>query len=782
MNYISRIERLAFFLVLLLIFPTILLAQKPIEKKKPRVALVLSGGGAKGIAHIPILQVLDSLNIVPDLVVGNSMGSIVGGLYAMGYSGDSIEKIAKNANWDELIGGSVSLDNVSVEEKNEFGRYLVGTGVKESKIKITPFLLNDQNLRAFLSNLTYPVYKNTDFDKLAIPFRTVATDIVNGKEVILDKGDLAFAMRASMSIPGAFMPVPYENTLLIDGGVLNNFPVDIAKNLNVDIIIGSDVGGGMEPKEKLDNIVTLLFQTGMLHSNLKNPENKALCDILIDHTPNLTFSTGDFNSCEDIYEEGKIATIQNLQALVDLSKKLKGFKQLTHELPTVEEEIVLDTIIYNNISRSNLALVKARTNIKANKKYIRQDILEGINRAMGTTIFSHITFSSITAGSKKGLELNVFEKSKHQINGALHYDNYHGVGLIMNYTGRNIIGHTSRTLVTLDIAEEPRFRIQHQKNFGSDREWWWSTEFYGQQIEQDVFISGESVENMKYRFFDFNNQINRNINSLKSYVGMGVNYQNTHLKPKVDPKYNANVFELNKYDYYTTEIDVHYIQNSFNRVFFPTNGFILKGSISRSLKTDIHISFYNSDLSNISGSTNNFSKLKLEFEKRFLLNDNTTAIMGARTGLTFQDYERDKDVSFTNYGVGAKYFLGGVALQPRNENFVFPGLYEGELLASQFINLNLGLQMKTGISKVYITPHFNVASVGFDNFNDYFENAFRAKGKWEDSIETSFLLSSGATLSYNSLLGPINLDLSWVDNINKVRFFIGIGFNLNRSN
>lgn len=780
MHYISRITKCVFFL--LLIFPPLLLAQRPNETKKPTVALVLSGGGAKGIAHIPTLQLLDSLGIVPDLVVGNSMGSIVGGLYAMGYSGDSIAKIAKNANWDELIGGSVSLNNVGVEEKSEFGRYLVGTGIKESKIKITSFLLNDQNLRVFLSNLTYPVYTNTDFDNLAIPFRTIATDIVNGKEVILDKGDLAFAMRASMSIPGAFMPVPYKNTLLIDGGVLNNFPVDIAKNLNIDIIIGSDVGGGMEPKEKLDNIVTLLFQTGMLHSNLKNPENKALCDILIDHTPNLTFSTGDFNSCEDIYEEGKIATIQNLYALVDLSKKLKGFKQLPHKLPTIKEEIVLDTIIYNNISKSNLALVKARTNIKTNNIYIRQDILNGINRAMGTTIFSHITFRSISAGSKKGLELNVFEKSKHQINAALHYDNYHGVGLIINYTGRNIIGNASRTLVTLDIAEEPRFRIQHQKNFGSDREWWWRTEFYGQQIEQDFFINGESVENMKYRFFELNNQINRNINSLKSYVGVAINYQNTHLKPKVDPKYNGNVFELNKYDYHTTEVDVHYIQNSFDKVIFPTKGFILKGYISRSLKTDIHVNFYNSALSNIRGSTNNFSKVKLEFEKRFLLNDNTTAIMGVTTGLVFQDYEKDNDVSFDNYGVGAKYFLGGVTLQPRNENFVFPGLYEGELLASQFMNLNLGLQMKTGISKVYITPHLNAASVGFHNFNDYFKNAFKAKGKWEDSLETSFLLSSGTTLSYNSFLGPIHLDLSWVNNINKVRFFIGIGFNLNRSN
>mgnify|MGYP000943412927 CR=1 FL=1 len=156
---------------------------------------------------------------------------------------------------------------------------------------MTSSLLNDQTLREFLSKLTYPVYNVSDFDKLSIPYRAMATDIVNGKEVIMDKGTLALAMRASMSIPSVFRPVPYEGTLLVDGGVLNNFPTDVAKNMGADIIIGSDVGGGMAPIEELDNIATILFQTGMLTSNLKNPEHQKNCDILVDHIPYLTYST-----------------------------------------------------------------------------------------------------------------------------------------------------------------------------------------------------------------------------------------------------------------------------------------------------------------------------------------------------------------------------------------------------------------------------------------------------------------------------------------------------------
>jgi NTE family protein len=122
-------------------------------QKNPKIAIVLSGGGAKGIAHIPLLQKLDSLNIVPDLVVGTSMGSLVGGFYAMGYSGDSIASITKNANWDKLLGGKTSLRDVSVEEKSEFGRYLVDFDIKKGKIKTKMSILNDQHLREFFYGL-----------------------------------------------------------------------------------------------------------------------------------------------------------------------------------------------------------------------------------------------------------------------------------------------------------------------------------------------------------------------------------------------------------------------------------------------------------------------------------------------------------------------------------------------------------------------------------------------------------------------------------------------------
>ena len=475
----SKINLNLFLLLFCMAFSQVVFAQE----KKPKVALVLSGGGAKGIAHIRTLQVLDSLNIVPDLIVGNSMGSIVGGLYAMGYSGDSIASLTKNANWERLLGGRVSLNKVGAEEKSEYNRYLIELDFKNGNINTGLYLLNDQNLREFIAFLAVPSYEIEQFDDLPIPFRAVATDIINGEEVILEQGSLAMAMRASMSIPGVFSPVRHENTLLVDGGLLNNFPADIAKNLGADIIIGSDVGDDPKTIESLNSISALLFQGTMMNSNKKRPANRELCDILIDHAPYLTHSTSDFFKANAIYEEGKMATNQQIDALVALSNRLKKFKQRKHELPVTRTEFVFDTIVYQDISQSNLALVKARTAMQPNEEYTIQDIEDGLGRAMGTTIFKDIEFTRLRDDGQFGLILKGVEKSKHQIKGSLHFDGYRGAGLIANYTGRNIIGQASRSLITLDFAKQPKARLQYQKNFGGDRDWWWRTEVFGQILD-----------------------------------------------------------------------------------------------------------------------------------------------------------------------------------------------------------------------------------------------------------------------------------------------------------
>lgn len=767
------------FKIFILIFLFTIPVRTFSQEKKPKVVLVLSGGGAKGIAHIPTLQALDSLGIVPDLILGTSMGSIVGGLYATGYSGDSIASIAKTANWDDLLGGSILLSDVSVEEKSEFKRYLIDFNVENGKPKVSTGIINDQNLREFLSVLTYPVYSINDFDKLPIPFRAIATDIVNGKEVVMDKGSLMLAMRSSMAIPSVFKPVPYEGTLLVDGGVLNNFPTDIAKEMGADIIIGSDVGGGMSPIEELDNIPTILFQAGMLNSNLKNPKNRTYCTILIDHTPNLTYSTGDFENNKEIYEQGKIGTNTQMDGLIALAKQLKPFKSKPHKLPQVPKKFKLDSICYAGISDANLDLVKARANINTNTEYTTDDLVKSVNQAMGTQIFEQITFNSLGIEGKKAIELKAFEKSRHQVKASLHYDTYRGVGLVTNYTGRNVVGKSSRLLLSLDVAEQPRLRLQYQKNFSKLKTWWWRSEFFAERLKKRIFIDGNNADNMRSKLYQFDNEINKNINSFNSYVGLGIDYQYTNLKPINDPEYNNNILDLENYKFNNVELYAKYMFNNMNHVFYATKGTNFNAILTRSIVHKADIKYVDNPTYNQNGSTNGFTKLSLNYEKRIPLNKKVTGVVGATAGFIIEDQLKYNQVSFTNYGYAAKYYFGGTMTSPRKGSFSFPGLHEDELSVSQLLRLNLSAQINP-VGKLYITPHFNIASVGYEDFDDYIKDAFSPNGKWSDAIETSLLISAGATAAYHSYLGPITFDVSWVNDINKIRVFFGIGLVLNR--
>ncbi|QTD38086.1 patatin-like phospholipase family protein [Polaribacter batillariae] len=751
------------------------------QDKKPKVALVLSGGGAKGVAHIPLLQKMDSLGIVPDLIVGNSMGSIVGGLYAMGYSGNEIADLAKHIKWNNLIGGSLSLDNVSNEEKSEFNQYLISAAIVKGKVKINPFILSDQNLRNFLISVTHPVYHISDFDSLPIPFRAIATDIVAGKEVVLDSGSLALAMRSSMSIPGIFSAVPYKNTLLIDGGVLNNFPTDVAKRMGADFIIGSDVGNGMLPKERLDNLQSLLFQSGMIASNLKNPANRKLCDILLSHGKNITYGTGDFGQILNIYQQGKIALSQELPKLIKISKKLKQFKQATKSLPKERDSITLDNIIYKGISKDHLNHIKARTNFKKGAKHTKLDIVKGINTAMGTALFQQIEYGLLDKENKTTLYLNASEIASHQIKGAVHYNNELGAGLILNYTGRNLIGKSSRSLITIDLAKNPKVRLQHQNIFGKNKNWWMRTELYINNYVQGLFTDGFRTEDYKYRFQQVKSHLNRNLSSLKSYVGIGIEYENTVLKPLVPLEVSFEEGEgINRYRYqnYLATLRFHY--NTINKQYFATKGTSIAVNYKRSLDNTLNIDFFSSDSPediNLNGSLAKYHKFSVLASNRFSVSPKSTLITGITGGFIFEDALKENENSFADYGVGTSFFLGGNASIARGGSFIVPGLKDGEVLASQFLKADVSFQYALQ-KKIFITPHMDLVIFGNDTFSNYLQNFTKTSSNWNNINinQTGLIFSTGLTASYNSILGPINIDASFVNDISRIRFFVGIGY------
>jgi NTE family protein len=227
-----------------------------------RIGLVLSGGGARGIAHVGVLEVLEKLRVPIDAIAGTSMGAVVGGLYASGLSPDQIEATIKSINWQGAFRDRPPREDLTLRRKQEDENFLVKfpIGIKGGRPVLPTGLIQGQSLTEMLRRLTLPVARSTNFDDLPTPFRAVATDLETGEEVDMGSGDLTSAMRASLSAPGVFAPVERGGRLLIDGGVSDNVPVDVARAMGVDVVIVVNVGFPLLPRSKLNSVTAISNQ------------------------------------------------------------------------------------------------------------------------------------------------------------------------------------------------------------------------------------------------------------------------------------------------------------------------------------------------------------------------------------------------------------------------------------------------------------------------------------------------------------------------------------------
>ncbi|MBN1534412.1 MAG: patatin-like phospholipase family protein, partial [Spirochaetes bacterium] len=320
----SRITLLALTIALVLpLLPPAILAQQK-AGTRPKVGLVLSGGGAKGIAHVGVLKVLEEAGVKVDYIAGTSMGSIVGGFYAIGYDAKSLEKFALEEPWDELLSDEMSLRNIPIEEKNDESKYILSFALKGFGFELPKGVIKGQKLMTRLSILTLPYHQVQDFNKLPIPFRCVATDIETGEAVVFDRGFLPKALRASMSIPSALTPVEIDGRLLVDGGVVRNFPVSDVRAMGADIVIGVDVGAPLYKKEEITSLAEILEQSISFLNDISTKQERKKCDILI--LPDIRgLGVTDFAKAKDIIKRGEDAARSVYPQLKKLAERLKQY-------------------------------------------------------------------------------------------------------------------------------------------------------------------------------------------------------------------------------------------------------------------------------------------------------------------------------------------------------------------------------------------------------------------------------------------------------------------------
>jgi NTE family protein len=403
-------------LFLLIILPIAAGAGQADMSKRPRVGLVLSGGGARGLAHIGVIKVLEEMRIPVDYISGTSMGAIVGGLYASGLSPDELEKIVTSMEWNDAFRDAPPLQDLPFRRKWDYANFLMKyeLGYMGGKLTIPRGLLQGQNLSLILKSIIDQSEKIGDFDRLNIPFRAVAADIETGEQVIIGAGELSTAIRASMSIPGLFTPVEREGRLLVDGGIANNLPVDVARRMGAEVLIVVDIGTPLRKREALNSAMTITVQliTLLIQRNTQE-QIRTLTeeDVLI--LPQLgDLGSGDFMKGREAVPIGKQAAEKMKIALDRLSVSPEAFRvYLERQRRKPAPPPVIDYVRIENRSGISDRVILSHLRVKPGDRLDPEAIKEDLTRVYSIDAFDRVDYHLEEKEGMTGLRIETTGRS-----------------------------------------------------------------------------------------------------------------------------------------------------------------------------------------------------------------------------------------------------------------------------------------------------------------------------------------------------------------------------------
>ncbi len=751
------------------------------QTKPHKLGLVLSGGGAKGIAHVGILKALEKEGIRPDYITGTSMGSIIGGLYAIGYTADQLDTIVRAINWDLVLSNNISLNFISYEEKEYYNRYLLEFPVEDWKLKLPSGMIEGQTLNEVLNHYTWPSNKYRTFDEFPIPFRCVATDVSTGKPIVFKDGSLAQAIRASMAIPTAFTAVDLDTTLAVDGGVVNNFPVEELFAMGADIVIGVDVGDGLIPAKKLSGMTDILFQVSMFKSLERIEEQVKKCDIYI--RPDLKgYGTASFSNYAEILELG-YNTGEEYRSKFKELKETYGLKEKKHQAVSfISDPITIEKVSISGNKWSSEKLVSSKLGIEKDNQYTQKDIEEGVRRVYGTNIFKKVNLN-ITRRKKSDyytLALELDEKPRILFKSALHYDNTFLAGITLNMTLRDYLIKSSRFILAGDLSKNPKFLFDYLQYIGNEQSkaFNFRYNFLNEQIPsynegklEDVDITTE--HNFRMGFLT-TQQLDKCY-----YIGAGLKLDSQKAK-------FSNVIPdgIKHGNFNNMKLETAFFNNTMNDRNYPTNGKDL------SFHGDLYLyNFYNVKFDKGIDSIffisedppdyltedefNNqilnpltpgiYGLLQLRYYRYIPLKQNSQLIPYISAGITLSGEESGL---FEGFRIGGHQMVKSTDVrcfglnfaEKGYDNYLLTGLHFQQILLSS-IFLNLGTD--------FLLPY---EYVSLNNLDDFSINT---------AINQYSMLGYGAKLMYKSFIGPISVGISRNTRDSYIRYYFALGFSFN---
>ncbi len=411
---------------------------------RPKIGLVLSGGGSLGIAHLGVIKVMEEAGLRPDYITGVSMGSIIGGMYAVGYSSDSILHLLKKLNWDLLFSSNIPESKVIFPEKEHFNNSIIEYPVFSKKFRMPSGLINGQQIENQLSYYLWPVAGINDFSKFPIPYLCVGADIITGKMADLTSGYLPQAIRASMAVPTIFTPVKIDTALLTDGGVIRNYAAEEVKRMGADIVIGSYTGFLPDRDSRdLESITGIVKQIALLGSLRDFESQKKITNILV--IPRVRdLNSSVFTNVDTIYSRGYIAALPFREKFKRLADSLNRFG------PQKPLEYILDrrSCIFDKVEVTGNRLysgsqIRGVLDVKPGEVVDKDVLNEKIDLLYGKRRFEKVNYRILSKNDSLILSIDCRERPKIMLYGGVYYDSYIRSGIILRTTFKDLISRNS---------------------------------------------------------------------------------------------------------------------------------------------------------------------------------------------------------------------------------------------------------------------------------------------------------------------------------------------------
>jgi NTE family protein len=727
-------------------------AQQTISNR-PKIGLTLSGGGARGLAHIGILEAIDSAGLKVDLVTGTSMGSIVGSLYAMGYSGNKIEEAARKLNWNSLFSNQPVLTDISYEEKREYNKYIIEIPFEYGKPKLASGVISGEALWLELAKLCWPVKDIKNFEDFNIPFNCIATDVATGDIVTLDSGEIVTSLRASMAIPSIFTAVKIGDRKLVDGGVVRNFPVITAKEMGADIVIGANVSGGLRKADQLVTPFDILYQLGFYKDADDFTKAIKQCDIYVPMNRELeNYSAASFGSVDSIIEAGRRKGREMYPVFKHLADSLNALYPqppfVADRLPFATD-IELSSVHVNGLVHSDQKFFLQRLHLKPGGCYTPAQLRNAILNVYGTRFYKLITYNLVPEGyGKSRMDIQVEENPLTYVKFALNYNTFTGANAIINLTQRNFIVPNSRSFVTAVISENPRLEAEYFKYLGRSRNFGFGLSTY--------------YENNGFTFYDnnFNKQqpyrskyANVNVDMQYTFtrnmsIGAGTRWEYIKYKPQLSNfmEVRGSTNQLNTY--------INFGINSLNQKIYPTKGLLLDLEAGHIYNQHPGIKVSSQ------GVEQNYDTLGVNFNdyQRLALNLKYYIPLGRKSAI-----ELDGNIGYNlNYkeSVINAFVVGGMTNITRNQ-VPFVGIYEGEVITPKISAVQVAWQYEV-VRNIFAIPRVGAA---------VYDGEISGGSKYE------YLAGYGLGAGYSSRLGPVEATMMYNDQSGRLKFYVNLGFN-----